>query len=88
MLSRSRVRGGDPADETVFRGPVRDQAELHGLLARIESLGLELVEVKQLEVARVPPADEAGLTGTAAPPASAHAPHACPHHRQETGRPH
>jgi hypothetical protein len=36
-------------DETVFRGPVRDQAELHGLLARIESLGLELVEVKQLE---------------------------------------
>src|SRR5271169_3250074 len=35
--------------ETVLRGPVRDQAELHGLLARIESLGLELVEVKQVE---------------------------------------
>jgi hypothetical protein len=35
--------------ETVLSGPVRDQAELHGLLARIESLGLELVEVKQVE---------------------------------------
>jgi len=35
--------------ETVLRGPVRDQSELHGLLARIESLGLELVEVKQVE---------------------------------------
>jgi hypothetical protein len=35
--------------ETVLRGPIRDQSELQGLLARIESLGLELVEVKQLE---------------------------------------
>jgi hypothetical protein len=35
--------------ETVLRGPVRDQSELHGLLSRIESLGLELVEVKQVE---------------------------------------
>ena len=35
--------------ETVLRGPIRDQSELHGLLARIESLGLELVEIKQTE---------------------------------------
>jgi hypothetical protein len=33
---------------TVLRGEVRDQAELHGLLARIEALGLELVDVRQL----------------------------------------
>lgn len=34
--------------ETVLSGPVEDQAALHGLLERIESLGLELVEVRQL----------------------------------------
>jgi hypothetical protein len=33
---------------TVLRGEVRDQAELYGVLARIESLGLELVEVRPL----------------------------------------
>jgi hypothetical protein len=34
--------------ETVLRGEIRDQSELHGLLSRIESLGLELVEIKQV----------------------------------------
>jgi hypothetical protein len=34
--------------ETVMRGPVRDQAELHGLLDRIQSLGLELIELRRL----------------------------------------
>jgi hypothetical protein len=34
--------------ETVLHGPVRDQAELHGLLDRIQSLGLELIEVRRL----------------------------------------
>jgi hypothetical protein len=34
--------------ETVMRGEVRDQAELHGLLDRIQSLGLELIEVRRL----------------------------------------
>jgi hypothetical protein len=34
--------------ETVLHGPVRDQAELHGLLHRIQALGLELVEVRKL----------------------------------------
>jgi cell division FtsZ-interacting protein ZapD len=38
--------------ETVLHGPVVDQAALHGLLQRIEALGLELVEVR-----RLPPAD-------------------------------
>jgi hypothetical protein len=35
--------------ETVMRGELRDQAELHGLLDRIQSLGLELLEVRRLE---------------------------------------
>ena len=34
--------------ETVMRGEVRDQAELHGLMDRIQSLGLELLEVRRV----------------------------------------
>jgi hypothetical protein len=33
--------------ETVIHGPVEDQAALYGLLRRIESLGLELLEVRR-----------------------------------------
>jgi hypothetical protein len=32
-----------------MRGEVRDQSELHGVLDRIGSLGLELIEVRRLE---------------------------------------
>lgn len=34
--------------ETVLHGPVRDQAELHGLIDRVQLLGLELVAVRRL----------------------------------------
>jgi hypothetical protein len=34
--------------ETVLRGPVTDQEELHGLLGRLQDLGLELIEVRRL----------------------------------------
>jgi hypothetical protein len=34
--------------ETILHGPVRDQAELHGIIERVQSLGLELVEVRRL----------------------------------------
>jgi hypothetical protein len=44
--------------ETVLSGPVEDTAALHGLLRRIEALGLELVEVRQA-VAERPPVDDA-----------------------------
>ena len=37
--------------ETVLHGPVQDQSALHGLLDRIHSLGLELVEIRQLPAA-------------------------------------
>jgi hypothetical protein len=36
--------------ETVLRGVITDQAELHGLLDRIQSLGLELIEIRQVQV--------------------------------------
>jgi len=36
--------------QTVLRGPVRDQAALLGVLLRLQNLGIELVEVRQLPV--------------------------------------
>jgi hypothetical protein len=42
----------------VLRGEVTDQAQLHGLLERIQLLGLELIEIR-----RVSPTD-AHETGT------------------------
>jgi hypothetical protein len=35
--------------ETILRGSIQDQAALHGVLEQIEALGLELVEVRQVE---------------------------------------
>jgi hypothetical protein len=35
--------------ETVMRGELRDQSELHGVLETIQSLGLELIEVRKLD---------------------------------------
>jgi hypothetical protein len=35
--------------ETALRGEVRDQSELHRVLEMIQSLGLELVELRNLE---------------------------------------
>ena len=40
--------------ETVLYGPVPDQSSLHSLLDRIQSLGLELVEIRQLPAAAEP----------------------------------
>ncbi len=34
---------------TGITGPVRDQAHLHGLIAQVEELGLELVSVNPLD---------------------------------------
>lgn len=34
--------------ETVLRGTITDQAQLHGLLERIQMLGLELIEIRQV----------------------------------------
>ena len=41
---RAQPRGAD----TVLTGALADQAALHGVLADIEALGLELLEVRRL----------------------------------------
>ena len=49
MLETFEAMESEPGPvETVLHGRVRDQAELHGLLDRIQALGLELVEVRRL----------------------------------------
>jgi hypothetical protein len=50
--------------ETVLSGPVEDQAALHGLLRRIEALGLELLEVRRFPSSPgTPVGDEVGASG-------------------------
>jgi hypothetical protein len=41
--------------DTVLSGVVPDQAALHGILSRIEAMGLELVEVRRLPTDAKPP---------------------------------
>jgi hypothetical protein len=40
------------AANTVLRGAIHDQAALYGVLERIESLGLELLDVRSVPTAR------------------------------------
>ena len=61
------MQGGPGGVETVLYGPVRDQAELHGLLARIKALGLELVEVRRLPLSSSRPAPDAARPAARAP---------------------
>jgi hypothetical protein len=35
-------------EDTLLRGPLADQSALHGVLAQIEALGLELLEIRCL----------------------------------------
>jgi hypothetical protein len=47
---QARTSGGD----TVLTGPLPDRAALYGVLAQIEALGLELLEVRRLPPALCP----------------------------------
>lgn len=51
----SEVRGG----ETVLTGSLEDRSAVYGVLTQIEALGLELLELRQVEVTDRPrPLDE------------------------------
>jgi len=42
------LRGQARGEDTLLTGSLPDQAALHGVLAEIEALGLELLEVRRL----------------------------------------
>jgi hypothetical protein len=49
MLARFDMLEPDAARvDTILHGTVRDQAALHGLIEQVQSLGLELLEVRRL----------------------------------------
>jgi len=48
LLDFDRLTADVEPLETVVHGPLRDQAALHGLLARLEALSIQLLEVRRL----------------------------------------
>src|SRR6516162_2833004 len=57
LLDFERLTASVEPVETVVHGQLRDQAALHGLLARLEAFGVEVLEVRRL-YERDPPAGE------------------------------
>jgi len=57
LLDFDRLTASVEPVETVVHGQLRDQAALHGLLARLEAFGVEVLEVRRL-YERDPPAGE------------------------------
>ncbi len=55
LLDFDRLSASVEPVETVLHGPLRDQAALHGLLARLETFGVEVLEIRRLQD-RKPPA--------------------------------
>ena len=48
LLDYERLNASVEPVETVLHGPLRDQAALKGLLARLEAFGVEVLEVRRL----------------------------------------
>ena len=48
LLDFDRLSASVEPVETVLHGPIRDQAALNGLLARLEAFGVEVLEIRRL----------------------------------------
>jgi hypothetical protein len=59
LLDFDRLTASVEPVETVLHGPLRDQAALNGLLARLETFGVEVLEIRRLHDRQSPPAEEA-----------------------------
>src|SRR5690348_6824047 len=57
LLDFERLTASVEPVETVLHGPLRDQAALNGLLARLETFGVQVLEIRRLQE-RDPPAKE------------------------------
>jgi hypothetical protein len=58
LLDFDRLTASVEPVETVVHGPLRDQAALHGLLARLQTFGVEVLEVRRVHEQGPPPAGE------------------------------
>ena len=71
LLDFDRLTASVEPVESVVHGPIRDQAALQGLLMRLETLGIEVVEVRRLHEQQPPasePATPADRSGDPAAP--------------------
>jgi hypothetical protein len=59
LLDFDRLTASVEPVETVLHGPLRDQAALNGLLARLETFGVQVLEIRRLQD-REPPVSEHG----------------------------
>jgi hypothetical protein len=57
LLDFDRLTASVEPVETVLHGPLQDQAALNGLLARLETFGVQVLEIRRLQD-RDPPAKE------------------------------
>lgn len=48
LLDFERLSASVEPVETILHGPLRDQAALHGLLVRLQTFGVQIVEVRRL----------------------------------------
>jgi hypothetical protein len=48
LLDFDRLTATVEPVESVVHGPIRDQAALNGLLARLEALGVQVLEIRRL----------------------------------------
>ena len=48
LLDFDRLTASVAPVESVVHGPIRDQAALQGLLLRLETLGIEVVEIRRM----------------------------------------
>ena len=55
LLDFERLTATVEPVETIVHGPLPDQAALHGLLARLETFGVQVLEVRRLHPQDPPP---------------------------------
>ena len=49
LLDFERLNASVQQVETMVHGPLRDQAALHGLLARLQTFGVQVLEIRRLQ---------------------------------------
>jgi hypothetical protein len=55
LLDFERLSASVHQVQTVLHGPLQDQAALQGLLARLETLGVQILEIRRLQGDSQPP---------------------------------